>query len=84
MAPKGSRKGKGKTTARAKMPTSVMNGRLSLDRHREKGFISEHIGVLIRLYNVCGVKDVRAWDHFYEKIFLDPVTTLHFSQFQLV
>src|SRR5882757_7748466 len=84
MAPKGSRKGKGKATARAKMPTSVINRRLSLDRDRIKGFISEHIRGLIRIYNVCGVKDERAWDLFYDIIFLDPVTTCHFSQFQLM
>jgi hypothetical protein len=84
MAPKGSRKGKGKATARAKMPTSVINRRLSLDRDRIKGFISEHIRGLIRIYNVCGVKDERAWDLFYDIIFLDPVTTRHFSQFQLM
>jgi hypothetical protein len=84
MAPKGSRKGKGKATARAKMPTSVINRRLSLNRDRIKGFISEHIRGLIRIYNVCGVNDERAWDLFYDIIFLDPVTTCHFSQFQLM
>jgi len=82
MAPKGSSKGKGK--ARAKMPTSVINRRLSLDRDGIKGFISEQIGGLIRIYNVRGVKDERAWDLFYDIIFLDPVTTRHFSQFQLM
>jgi len=82
MAPKGSRKGKGKATARAKMPTSVINRRLSLDRDRIKGFISEHIRGLIRIYNICGVNDERAWDLFYDIIFLDPVTTRHFSQFK--
>jgi len=82
MAPKGSSKGKGK--ARAKMPTSVINRRLSLDRDRMKGFISEHIRGLIRIYIVCGVKDERAWDLFYDIIFLVPVTTRHFSQFQLM
>jgi len=84
MAPKGSRKGKGKATARAKMPTSIINRRLSLDQDRIKGFISEHIRGLIRIYNVCGVKDERAWDLFYDINFLDPVTTRHFSQFQLM
>jgi len=82
MAPKGSSKGKGK--ARAKMLTSVINRRLSLDRDRIKGFISEHIPGLIRIYNVSGIKDERAWDLFYDIIFLDPVTTRHFSQFQLM
>jgi hypothetical protein len=81
MAPKGSSKGKGKP--RAKMPTSVINRRLSLDRDRIKGFIAEHIRGIIRIYNVCGVKDERACDLFYDIIFLDPVTTRHFSQFQL-
>jgi hypothetical protein len=55
-----------------------------LDRDRIKGFISEHIRGLIRIYNVCGVKDERAWDLFYDIIFLDPVTTRHYSQFQLM
>jgi len=84
MAPKGNRKGKGKATARAKMPALVINQRLSLDRDRIEGFILEHIRRLIRIYNVCGVKDERAWDLFYDIIFLDPVTTRHFSQFQLM
>jgi len=61
-----------------------MNRRLSLYPDRIKGFISEHIHGLIRIYNVCGVKDERAWDLFYDIIFLDPVTTRHFSQFQLM
>jgi len=82
MAPKGSSRGKGK--ARAKMPTSGINRCLSLDRDRMKGFIIEHIRGLIRIYNVCGVMDERAWDHSYDIIFLDPVTTRHFSQFQLI
>jgi hypothetical protein len=30
------------------------------------------------------VKDERAWDIFYDITFLDPVTTHHFSQFQLM
>jgi len=84
MAPKGSRKGKGKATARANMPTSVINQRLSFDRDRIKGFIPEYIRGLIRVYNGCGVTDERAWDLFYDIIFLDPVTTRHFSQFQLM
>jgi len=84
MAPKGSCKGKGKATTRAEMPTSVINRRLSLDRHHIKRFISEHIRGLIRIYNVSGVQEERAWDLFYDIIFLDPVTTRHFSQFQLM
>jgi len=82
MAPQGSSKGQGK--ARAKMPTSVINRLLLLDRDRIKGFISEHIRGLILIYKVCGVKDERAWDLFYDIIFLDPVTAHHFSQFQLM
>jgi len=79
MAPNGSSKGKGE--ARAKMPTSVINRRLTLDRDSINGFISEHIHGLIRIYHACGVKDERAWDLFYHIIVLDPDTTRHFSQF---
>jgi len=61
-----------------------MNRRLSLDRDGIKGLISEHVRKLIRIYNVCGVKDERAWDIFYDIIFLDAVTTRHISQFQLM
>jgi len=82
MAPKGSSKGKGK--ARAKMPTSVINRRLSFDPDCIKGFISEHISGLIQIYNVCGVEDERAWDLFHEIIFPDPVTTRQVSHFQLM
>jgi len=82
MAPEGCRKGKGK--ARAKMLTSVINQRLLLDWDRIKGCISGHIRGLIRIYNVCSIKDERAWDLFYEIIFLDPVTTRHCSHFQLM
>ena len=39
---------------------------------------------LIRIYNVCHVKGEMACDVFYDIIFLDPVTTRHFSQFQLM
>jgi hypothetical protein len=76
MAPKGCSKEKGK--ARTKMPTSVINRGLSFDRDRIKGFISEHILGLIRIYSVCGVKHEWACDLFYDKIFLDLVTTCHF------
>jgi len=82
MAPKGSSKGNRK--ARGMMPTSVIHRHLSLDRDRIKGFISEHIRGLIRIYNVSGIKDERAWDLFQDIIFLDPVMTCHFSQFQLM
>jgi hypothetical protein len=84
MAPKGSHKGMGRATARAKMPTSVINQRLALDRNHIKGFISEHIRGLILTYIVCGVKDEKAWDLFCDTFFLDPVTTRHFSKFQLM
>jgi len=84
MAPKDSRKEKGKATGRAKMPASVINRRLSLDRDQIMGFMSEHIRGLIRIYNVRSIKDERAWDLFHDTLFLDPVTTRHFSQFQLM
>jgi len=82
VSPKGISRGKGKT--RAKMPTSVINGRLSFNRDCIKGYISEHIRGLIRIYNVCGVHDEKVWDHFYGIIFLDPVTTRDIAQFQLM
>ena len=82
MAPNGRSKGKGK--ARAKMRTSDINQRLSLDRDCMTGFISEHIRGLIWIYNVCGIKDDKAWDLFNDGIFLDLVMTCHFSQFQLM
>jgi hypothetical protein len=84
MAPMGSRKGNGKVTARPKMPTSVVNRRLLLDRDIIKGFISEHICGLIPIYNVFIVKDERAWDLIYYIISLDQVTTCHFPQFLLM
>jgi hypothetical protein len=84
MAPKGSRKGKGKAIARAKILTLFINRHMSLDQDRIKGFISAHIRGLTRICNVCGVKDERAWDLLYDIIFLDPVTTPHLAQFQLM
>ena len=61
------------------MPTSVMNGRRLLDSDRISAFISDHICGLVQIHNVFGVKDERAWDLFYDIIFLDPVTTHRFS-----
>ena len=49
-----------------------------------KRFISEYICGPIRIYNVCTVKDERAWDFFDDVIFLDPVTSRNFSQFLLI
>ena len=66
------------------MATLGINRRLSLDWDCIKVFISDHIRGLIVIYNVCGVKDERAWDLFNDIIFLDPVTTRHISQFQLM
>jgi len=66
------------------MTTSVIDRRLWLDRDPIQGFILERIRGLIRIYNVCGVKDERSWDLFYDIIFLDAVTTCNFSQFQLM
>jgi len=82
MEPAGSREGQGK--ARAKMLTSFINRRLWSDWNRITGFISEHIGGLIWIYNICGINDERAWDLFYDIIFPDPVMTRHFSKFQLM
>jgi hypothetical protein len=79
MAPNGSRKGKGKETARATMPTSVINKRLSLNQDSLKRFISDQIRGLKRIYNVCGGKDERAWDLVDDIIILDPVMTRDFS-----
>ena len=84
MAPRGSRNGNGKEIARAKMPTSVINRHLSVDRDCIKGFIPEYIGGLIRIYNICGIKDQRSQDLLYDIIFLDPVTSYHLSQFQVM
>jgi hypothetical protein len=63
------------------MAILVINPCLSLHQHRKKGFISAHICRLIWIYNVCGVKDKRAWDLFYDIFFLNPVMTRHFSHF---
>jgi hypothetical protein len=84
MAPKGSWNGKEIATAGAKTATSVINRRLTLDRDRGKGFISEHIRGLIWINNVCCVKHERAWDLFNDIIFLDPVMTRHILKFQLL
>jgi len=82
MAPKGSSKGKGK--ASAKMTTSVINRCLSLDRDHIKRFILDQNRGLIQIYNVCSVKDERAWDLFYDKVFLDPVTSHNISPSELI
>jgi hypothetical protein len=84
MAPKGSCKGQGKATARAKILASGINQRLVLDRDRIQRFISEHIHGPIWIYNLCGLKCERAWDLIYDIIFLEPVRTRHFSQFELM
>jgi hypothetical protein len=84
MAPKGSRKGSEKATAGAKMLTSVINQRMLLDWDGIKGFISEHICRLIRLYKVCNLTDEKTSDILYGIIFLDRLMTRHFSQFQLM
>ena len=84
MAPKASRKEMGNETAGAKMPTMDTYRDLILDRDSLKVFISKHIHAEIRIYNVCGIKDERAWDLFYDIIILDPVTTRQQSQLQLM
>jgi len=63
---------------------SIINQLLSLDRELIKGFICELICRVIWRYNVCGIKDERAWDLFCDIIFLDPITTRHFSKFKLM
>jgi hypothetical protein len=40
-----------------KMPTSVIHRRLLLDQDSIQGFILEYIRGLIRIYNICGLKD---------------------------
>ena len=82
IAPNCSRKGK--QMARAKMPTSLIHQCLWLDLDSIKGFVSEYICGLIRIYNVCAIKDERAWDLLFDIIFLDPVITHHLSQCQLM
>jgi hypothetical protein len=84
MAPKGSHKGEEMATGRAKMRTSDINRHVELDRDRRREFIPEHIGGLTRIFYGCGVKEERVWDLFYDIISLDPVTTRHISQFQLM
>jgi len=84
MAPKGSCKGNGKATARAKMLTSVINWQLPFDWDLIKGLILVHIHGLIQINNVCSIKDEKAWDLFHDIIFLDWGTTRHFSQFQVM
>jgi len=66
------------------MPTSVINQRFSMDRDHLQQFVLELIRCVILIYNFCGVKVQRAWDLFYDIIFLDLVTTRHISQFQLM
>jgi hypothetical protein len=66
------------------MLTSVINQRMLLDWDCIKGFIMEHICELIQIYNVCGLTDDRAWHLVDDIIFLDPVTTDHFTQFELM
>jgi hypothetical protein len=44
----------------------------------------EFICVLEWIYNVFGVKNMRASDLVYDIICLDPVTTCHFSQLQVI
>jgi hypothetical protein len=62
MSPKGSHSWKGKATARAKIQTSVVKLCLVLDRDHMMGFLSAHIRGLIRIYNVWGLNDERAWE----------------------
>jgi hypothetical protein len=47
-----------------------------------KQFMAEHIRGLIWMYAIHGVKDDGAIDLMYDILFMDPVTTRHFRQFQ--
>jgi len=66
------------------MLTSGIYRCLTMDRDFIKEFISDHSHGLIHICDVCGVKDGRAQDCSDDIIFLDPVTTHHFSQLQLM
>jgi len=66
------------------MPTSGINRSLSLVWDRKKVFMSEPIRGPLWIYNYPGFKEERAWDLFYDIIFLDSVTTHHFSPFQWI
>jgi len=67
--------------ARAKMPTSVINGRLSLDLDHIMKFIPEYILGLFRIYNVYSIKHSKTGDLVHDVFFLDTVMTNHISQF---
>jgi hypothetical protein len=60
----------------------MINKFLRFQKPRTKALMSEHIRGLIRMYHISGIKSERAWDLMYDVLFLDPVTTRHFSQFQ--
>jgi hypothetical protein len=64
MAPKGSCKGMGNTTARAQMLTLAINRRLSLHRGCIMRFILGQICGFIQIYDACEVMDEMAWIHF--------------------
>jgi hypothetical protein len=69
--------------AKLKKPTTAMIDRhLGFEKPRTKALMSEQIRALIRIYHISGIKSERAWDLLYDVLFLDPVTTRHFSQFQ--
>jgi hypothetical protein len=76
--------GNGMATARANMMTSGIYQQLSSDRDCIMESISEHIHRLIRIHNVCTVNDEMSWNHIYNIIFLDPVTTHRISHSQLI
>ncbi|KAF8539341.1 hypothetical protein BDD12DRAFT_838511 [Trichophaea hybrida] len=61
--------------------TDTIKDTLHLDGFA-KQFMAEHIRGLIRMYAIHGVKDDGAIDLMYDILFLDPVTTRHFAQFQ--
>jgi hypothetical protein len=66
-----------------KKPTTKEIDRfLRFNKPRTKSLMSEHIRPMIRMYHISGIKSERAWDLMHDILFLDPVTTRHFGQFQ--
>jgi hypothetical protein len=54
---------------------------LKLDGYR-KTYLAEHIRGLIRIYGLGGIKSDGALGLLYDILFIDNITTNHFSQFQ--
>jgi len=84
MAPMGSHKAKWNATARAKIPTSVINRCQTLHRDRLQGYISQHICGLMQIFNISSVYYGSEWYLFYDISLCDPVMTSHFPQFWVI